>query len=177
MQIRLPAILAVVTVALGGFAVWSHQKADGLRDTPSARNVALTENARTSEVKGEVTDALNTVFSYSYADVAKTDKAARTVLTGRAVQQYDATFAPVRKSAPEQKLVLTTTVTDSAVKMLQADRARLLIFADQRSTRGSDGKSSYAGAMLAVDAVRRGGHWRISDIDTFSGNGGGTAGP
>jgi len=168
-EVRLPAVLAAATVLLGGFAVWSHQQADGLRDTPVARNVALTDNARTSQVKGEVTDVVNTVFSYNYADTSKTDGTARTRLTGKAVQQYDGMFAEVRRQGPGQKLVLTTTVTEGAVKMLQGDRARLLLFADQRSTRGSDGKSSYAGAMLAVDAVRRAGHWQIAGIDTLSG--------
>ncbi|GAA2583263.1 hypothetical protein GCM10010411_14900 [Actinomadura fulvescens] len=169
MLIRLPAVLGTVTVLLGGLAVWSHQQAGDLRDTPATRNVALTDNAGTSEVKGSVNDIVNTVFSYNHTDIAKTERAAKDLIVGKAVQQYDAMFGLVRKSAPEQKLVLTTTVTDSAVKMLQDDRARVLVFADQRSTRGTDGKSSYAGAMLAVDAVRQSGKWRISNIDTFTG--------
>ncbi|MFI0351202.1 hypothetical protein [Actinomadura sp. 9N407] len=165
---RWPAVLATVTVLLGGMTVWSHQQAESLRDAPAARNAALADAARTSEVKGGVTDIVNTVFSYDHADIAKTERAARTLLVGKAVQQYDAMFAPVRRQAPQERLVLTTTVTDGAVKMLQGDRARLLIFADQRSTRGSDGRTSYAAAMLAVDAVRRSGRWQISDIDTFT---------
>ncbi|MEU5884806.1 hypothetical protein [Spirillospora sp. NPDC047279] len=169
MLTRLSTVLGAVTVLLGGFTVWSHQQAGDLRATPATRNVALTDNARTSEVKGSVNDVVNTVFSYNHTDIGKTERAAKDLLVGKAVRQYDTMFALVRKSAPEQRLVLTTTVTDSAVKMLQGDRARLLIFADQRSTRGTDGKSSYAGAMLAVDAVRRSGRWKISNIDTFTG--------
>ncbi|GAA4054087.1 hypothetical protein [Actinomadura miaoliensis] len=166
--INLPVALGTATVLLVAFAVWSHREAAALRDTPSARNAALADNARTSEVKGQVTDVVNTVFSYNYADVGKTERAAHNLLVGRAVRQYDAMFATVRRQAPMQKLVLTTTVTDGAVRMLQGDRARLLLFADQRSTRGTDGTSSYAGAMLAVDAIRRDGRWRIAAIDTFS---------
>lgn len=165
---RLPAALSVATVLLGGLAVWSHQQAANLGDAPSARNAALSDNARTSEVKGAITDVVNTVFSYNYTDIGKTDRAAKMLLTGKAVQQYNAMFALVRRQAPAQKLVLTTTVTDSAVKTLQGDRARLLIFADQRNTRTRDGKSSYSAAMFAVDAVRQGGHWKIANLDTFT---------
>lgn len=165
--VRRPGVLGVVAVLLAGTGLWSHQQARDLEAEPAARNAALTDNARTSEVKGEITDVVNTIFSYNFTDIAKTEQAAKTLLTGRAVQQYDALFGEVRKEAPAQKLVLTTTVTDSAVQTLQGDRARLLLFADQRNTRTSDGKSSYAAAMLAVDAVRQGGHWKISNIDTF----------
>src|SRR3954468_21151280 len=100
---RLPALLGVATVLLGGLAVWSHQQAQRLEDTSAARNTALTDNARTSEVKGEITSAVNTVFSYNSLDVGKTQRAARTSLTGRAVQQYDALFGQVRAQAPGQK--------------------------------------------------------------------------
>ena len=78
----------------------------------------------------------------------------------------------VTVTAPEsagQKLVLTTTVTDSAVEMLDGDRARLLIFADQRNTRtGGKDATTYAAAMLAVDAARRDGIWKIADLDTLN---------
>jgi Mce-associated membrane protein len=166
---RLPVVLGVATVLLGGLAVWSHQQAQRLEGTATARNAALTDNARTSEVKGEITSAVNTVFSYNYLDIAKTQRAAQTSLTGKAILQYNAMLGLVREQAPGQKTVLTTTVTDSAVKTLHGDRARLLIFADQRNTRTAGGQTSYAAAMLAVDAVRQGGHWKISAIDTFTG--------
>ena len=164
----LPAALGVVTVILGGLAVWSATAAHELRADAAARNLALTDNARTSEVNGQITSAVNTLFSYSYADVAKSEQAARKLLTGKAVRQYEEMFRPVREQAPKDKPVLTTTVTDSGVVMLQGDRARVLIFADQRSTRTSDDQTSYAGAMLAVDVVREGGTWKIGNIDTLN---------
>ena len=120
-----------------------------------------------AEVKGQVTTAVNTVFSYNYADVAKTEKAAQELLTGKAVQQYNQLFALVRKQAPQQKQVLTTAVTDSAVKSLAGDRARLLVFADQRNTRTDTNKTSYSAAVFAVDALYADGKWKISAIDTL----------
>lgn len=162
-------MLGIVTVLLGGTAAWCADEADRVRTASGGGNVALTDVAATSDVKGVVTDAVDTIFSFDYADMARTRQAADHVLTGDAVRQYDAMVAEVRAQAPRQKLVLTTTVTDSAVEMLQDGRARLLLFADQRSTRTVAKDTTYAAAMLAVDAVRRGGDWKISAIDTLTG--------
>ncbi|MFC4911605.1 hypothetical protein [Actinomadura gamaensis] len=154
-------------MGFGTTAVWAENKADALTGNAAARNGALTDNARTSEVKGEVTTALNTVFSYNYADTAKTEQAAKKLLTGDAVRQYDSMFATVRQQAPQQKQILTTTVTDTAVKSLTSDKARLLIFADQRNTRTDKNQTSYSAAVFAVTATRADGIWKISTIDTF----------
>ncbi|MGI5207265.1 hypothetical protein ACQEU6_37525 [Spirillospora sp. CA-108201] len=166
-RIRLVILLGALTIALGGVAAWSNAQEGDLTGAASAQNDALSDNGRTAEVKGQVTTAVNTVFSYNYADVTKTEKAAQELLTGKAVQQYNQLFALVRKQAPQQKQVLTTAVTDSAVKSLTADRARLLVFADQRNTRTDTNKTSYSAAVFAVDALYADGKWKISAIDTL----------
>ena len=162
-------VLAVLTVLLGGFAALASAKASSLHDAADTGNTALTDNARTSEVKGAVAQDVNAVFSYDYADTAKTDAAARRLLTGNAVRQYAGMLAQVRAQAPKQKLVLTTTVTSTGVQTLTGDRARVLVYADQRntSTAAGSGGTTYAAAMFAVDAVRQGGTWKIASIDTF----------
>ncbi|MFJ5611827.1 hypothetical protein ACIQCJ_20845 [Streptomyces sp. NPDC093221] len=162
--------LALLTVLLGGLAAWSAGKASDLRDSVASGNTALTDTARTSEVKGTVAQAVNAVFSYNYADTARTDDAAKRVLTGKAVQQYAAMLAQVRAQAPAQKLVLTTTVTDTGVELLDGDRARVLVFADQSNTstaKSANAATTYAAAMFAVDAVHQDGTWKIASIDTF----------
>ncbi|MDX2921477.1 MULTISPECIES: hypothetical protein [Streptomyces] len=165
----LPAVLCALTVLLGAAAVWAFASASSLRDEPARQNAALTDIGRTSEVKGRISEAVGAVFSYDYASPARSDRAAGTYLTGRAVQQHKDMLADVREQAPEQKLVLTTTVTESGVEFLDGDRARLLIFADQSNTRtGKDEETTYAAAMFAVDAVRRGDTWLIAAIDTFT---------
>ncbi|MEU5820297.1 hypothetical protein [Streptomyces sp. NPDC047803] len=165
----LPVVLCVLTVLLGAFAAWAFTSAASLRDDPSRQNTALTDISRTSEVKGQITEAVGAVFSYDYASPAKAETAVTKYLTGKAVQQHADMLAEVRAQAPKQKLVLTTTVTDSGVEMLDGDRARLLIYADQRNTRtGKSEETTYAAAMFSVDAVRKGGTWRISSIDTFT---------
>ncbi|WP_217227100.1 hypothetical protein [Streptomyces anulatus] len=169
LRVGLPAVLCALTVLLGAFAVWAFASAGDLRDEPARQNTALTDIGRTSEVKGRISEAVGAVFSYDYASPARSDRAASTYLTGRAVQQHKDMLADVREQAPKQKLVLTTTVTESGVEFLDGDRARLLIFADQSNTRtGKDEETTYAAAMFAVDAVRRGDTWLIAAIDTFT---------
>lgn len=162
-------LLALLTVALGCFAAVASGKASALRDTAARRNSALTDTARTSEVKGGVAQDVAAVFSYDYADPARTDQAARRLLTGAATKQQASMIAGVKAQAQAQKLVLTTTVTDTGVQMIDGDRARVLVFADQSntSTATKGAGATYAAAMFAVDAVRQGGVWKLSSIDTF----------
>lgn len=180
------AALCVLTVLLGGFAGWAHAKAEALRDDPARRNTALTDLARTSELKGRTSKAVDRLFSYDHTDPGALEEAARDLLTGKAVDQHRALLADVRKRADAQKAVITTTVTESAVERIDGDRARVLVYADQssvgtagngaaaggadrtgesRETAGDEGV--YAGAMLAVDVVHRDGRWLVSGIDTF----------
>ncbi|MFC8873813.1 hypothetical protein [Streptomyces ardesiacus] len=179
-------VLCALTVLLGGFAGWAHAKAEGLRSEPARSNTALTDLARTSEIKGQVTKAVDRLFSYDHADPGALDKAAQELLTGKAVDQHRELLADVRERAEAQKAVITTTVTESAVERLDGDRARVLVYADQSSvatggkTSATDEKSKagageeaaqdegvYAAAMLAVDVVHRDGRWLVAALDTF----------
>ncbi|MFF3644512.1 hypothetical protein [Streptomyces sp. NPDC002564] len=165
--------LCLVTLLLGGFAGWAQSRADALNDAPAARNSALSDTARTSEIKGQAAKAVAVLFSYDHADAGTYDKTAKRWLTGRAVAQHRDLLGGIRTRADRQKAVITTTVTDSAVERIDGDRARVLVYADQSSVSTAGGKKaedngSYAGAMLAVDVERHGGRWLVSGIDTFS---------
>ncbi|MFJ3697050.1 hypothetical protein ACIPW9_23345 [Streptomyces sp. NPDC090052] len=168
--VRLPVVLAVLTVLLGGFAAYAGTRASALHDSAATSNGALSDVARTTEVKGQVTSAVNALFSYDYTNTAKADRAAATLLTGKAVKQHKDMLAAVRAQAAKQKLVLTTTVTESGVELIDGDRARVLLYADQSNTdtAAKKDRTTYAAAMFAVDAVRGGGKWRIANIDTFT---------
>ena len=165
-------LLCALTVLLGGFAGWAHARAEGLRSEPARSNTALTDLARTSEIKGQVTKAVDRLFSYDHTDPGALDKAAKDLLTGKAVDQHRELLADVRERADAQKAVITTTVTDSAVERIDGDRARVLVYADQSSVATGGEKTAqdegvYAAAMLAVDVVHRDGRWLVSALDTF----------
>lgn len=163
--LRVPIALGVAAVLLGGFAVWAGLEWGSLEGTARA-NTALTDNAATSEVVGQVTSAVNTTFSYNYTNVGKTEKAAQSLLTGAALCQYNALFKTIQQQAPAQKLVLTTTVTNSGVQVLQGGTARVLLVLDQRDTRVATNQPVGSQAVLTVNAVQQGGKWKISNIDT-----------
>ncbi|NEC95885.1 hypothetical protein G3I57_11250 [Streptomyces albidoflavus] len=168
-------MLCLLTLLLGGFAGWAHARAASLTGDPARQNTALTDLARTSEIKGQTGRAVAALFSYDHADPDAFDRAARTLLTGKAVDQHAALLGEVAERADEQKAVITTTVTDSAVERIDGDRARVLVYADQSSvsTAGDKKKDEaqdegvYAGAMFAVDVVLRDGRWLVSSLDTF----------
>jgi Mce-associated membrane protein len=167
-RLLLPACLAGVAVVLGGLAVWFAVEAGNTGSGVNEQNIALLDTAATTKVNKQIDAAVNTVFSYNYADTAKTKAAAQSLLTGKAIAEYNSLFKLVAQDAPSEKLVLTTTVTNSGVSMLTGNRAQVLIFANQQDTGGSTRSTTDAGAMFSVDAVYQGGGWKIDGIDTFS---------
>jgi Mce-associated membrane protein len=167
-SLRAPALLGLATIVLGGFGTWATVTAHSLRAAAAGQNLALTDAAATSAVRHQIDTAVNTIFSYRYTDTAATRRSAQRLLTGPAIRQYNQLFSLVEREAPTQRLVVTTTVTTSGVEFLTATRARVLVFANQQDSRAGTGQTSYAGAMFAVSAVRSGGTWKISSIDTFT---------
>lgn len=155
--------LGVLTVVFALLAFWFQTNVHALRDQGPASNEAMVDRGTTSEVNGEVSDAIATLFSYDYADTRKTEDAAQELLVGRAVQEYDQLFATVKKQAPKQKLVVTTTVKDSGVTYLQGDRARVLLFVDQNASRNGQ-KGKVIPAQISVGVEKRGGQWKINQI-------------
>ena len=162
------AILCVATIAVGSFGIWATVAAHNLRTAAAGANAALVDVSTTQSAERAVSNAVNTVFSYSYADAGQTRVKAQGLLTGPAIRQYDQLFALVEKDAPKEKLVVTTRVTSIGVELLTPGRARLLVFANQQDTMTGTGKSGYGGAMFAVTAVSSGGKWKIENIDTFT---------
>jgi Mce-associated membrane protein len=161
---RVAVALGVLAALLVGTGAWALVAANDLRSAGAADNAALVDTGRTAEVSAAVTSALNQVFSYSYDKTEVTERAAKAVLRGEALDTYDRLFAEVRDKAPGQKLVLSTRVVYSAVQSLEGDRARLLVFLDQSATRVDTNTTNAAAAQLSVTAKRQGGHWVITDM-------------
>jgi Mce-associated membrane protein len=161
-------ILGAVTVLLGGFGIWATMHASSLRTQAAQENTAVIDPAATSAVRDQIDSAVQTIFSYNYANTGATRQAAQRLLTGPAIQQYDSLFALVQRDAPAEKLVVTTTVTNSGVELLNGDQARVLIFVNQQDTRSGTSQTTYGGAMLAVTAIHQASRWKIENIDTFT---------
>lgn len=149
--------VAALLLAAGA---WMLAGAYRLTSAPSADNRALTDTERTSQVSGEVSDALAKVFSYTPDRLSTTEQDARQLLDGRAARQYEELFGQLRQQVRKQELTLTTQVVEAGVTRLSQDRAQLLVFLDQTSRRAGK-KPATAAAQLSVTAERQDGDWRI----------------
>jgi Mce-associated membrane protein len=159
---RARLVFVAVAVVMAGLAVWCTLEA---RSTNAvvAHNTALADASGTAEAGKQISAALGTVFSYRYDEPAKSGQAAKELLTGPALAQYDKLFGQVRKLAVDQRLVVTSTAVAAGVKLLDGDRAALLVFLDQTGTRG-DGRQSTGAAQLSVTAERVAGKWRVTGM-------------
>jgi len=158
----LPVALVLVGLLLGGLGTFFLVKSRSV-----SYDAALVDSATTSAVNGQIREAVEKSFSYNFADVESTEKAAKELLTGKALCQYNAVFGPVKEVAPQQKLVVTVRVVSSAVSSLKDGRATVLVFADQVTTRTTDNQSGGGTAMLRVSAIDDGGRWKIDNMEMF----------
>jgi Mce-associated membrane protein len=159
-----PVALVLLTAVFAGLAVWFGSQAEQLRSGGAAQNRALVDSATTSEVVGQVTTAVQTVFSYDFNNMDKTATAAKDMLVGNATKQYQQLYDQVRVQAPQQKLVVTMTVKSVGVKLLQGDKADVLVFADQTVLHTDTNQSQVGAAQFTVTVQRANGHWRLADF-------------
>ncbi|WP_157619940.1 hypothetical protein [Saccharothrix sp. NRRL B-16348] len=162
----LPIALVVLAALLVGLGVWFQNRADGV-----SYNRALVDSAGTTEVVGQTREAIEKAFSYNFADVSATEKAANELLIGKAQCQYNAVFGPVRTLAPEQKLVVTVKAVSSGVTSLDGDHATVLLFLNQITTRTTDNQSGGGTATMRVSAQRVDGRWKVDNMEMFGQSG------
>ncbi|MEU8957787.1 hypothetical protein AB0C93_26170 [Streptomyces sp. NPDC048518] len=155
------ACAAILVVAGSGFLYGAHQ----LRSTSSAENHALTDAEATTRVAGDVGNALARVFSYTPNGLDTTERAARSVLAGRAQRQYTELMGRIREDLAARHITLSTQAVRTGVIELDEDSARLLVFLDQISHRGK-ARTTSAAAQLTVTARWEDDRWRIVDIRT-----------
>lgn len=162
---RVPAaVLVAVTILAAAVAVWSTVEARETRTGGAAANAALADSATTQAVTTTVRRAVESVFSYDYSNTDRTREAAREVLVGRAVQQYEDLYSQVEQQAQARRLVLTTAVRSIGVTELRGDRAVVLVFVDQQIVQTGDGAHTSGASQLSVTVVQSSGSWLIEDI-------------
>jgi Mce-associated membrane protein len=162
----LAGVLVVVGLLLAGLAVFFRVNENGI--TESTSNTALLDVARTAQVKDQVSAAAESLFSYDFNNIAKTQNAAKDLLQGADVtKKYNALMGDVQRLAPAQKMVVTCKVTRSGVISLNGDLARVMLFIDQTSTRTDTKQTTAGSAQLHVNAQFADGKWKITDMDTY----------
>ena len=158
--------LVLVGLLLAGAAVFFKFKADDISSATS--NTALLDVAKTAQVKDQMSKAAETLFSYDFNNIAKTENAAKDLLVGDGVKaKYDKLMGEVKRLAPAQKMVVTSRVSRSGVIMLNGDLAKVMVFIDQTSTRTDTKQTAAGSAQLHLNAQLQGGTWKITDMDTY----------
>lgn len=167
-RVRSIGITRLLAVALGiallVLAATLGWQARSLRQDPALANRAMLDDSIGQDVVTVVSRGLTQVLSYDWSQPDATRDAADRVLSGQARTEYDTLFASLQDRAPGQKLTLTAEVQVAGVQRLTDDRATLLVFIDQSSTRAKDKQSSVSAAQLSITARRSGATWVITGL-------------
>ncbi|WP_142106639.1 hypothetical protein [Pseudonocardia cypriaca] len=164
---RAVPLLSAAVVLLATVAVVAGMQDARLRGTAAAENTALVDVGTTADVASQLSDAIETVYSFDFARLDENEKAARDVITPEFAAEFDRLFGEVRARAPQQQAVVSATVTRTAVKEITGDRAVLIAFVDQQATRAAPDAQSQqlaAAGRLAVTGQRVDGHWKIAAV-------------
>lgn len=162
----LVGLIGVLVLALG-LAAWFRSEANQLLGSAARSNGALLDVGATAQLTGQVRDAVERVFSYDFARLDDNERAATAVITGTFARDYRQQFARVRELAPGQQAVVVATVPALAVKVLDGDRAIVVVFIDQQADRSGQAQPLAAAGRLSVTAHRVDGAWRIADVKPF----------
>ncbi|MFC3449892.1 hypothetical protein [Amycolatopsis speibonae] len=166
-KLILAGALVVVGLLLAATAVLFHLKASEV--SSSTDNTALLDVAKTAQVKDQVAKATEALFSYDFKNIAKTETAAGDLLVNDDVRaKYNLLMGEVKRLAPQQKMVVTCKVTRSAVIRLEGDRADVMVFVDQSSTRADTNKTTAGSAQLHLNAELQGDKWKITAMNTYA---------
>lgn len=157
------ACLAAAAVLLAAAAVWFALEANRLREGAPEENAAVVDAERTAEVRKQISSAVESLFSYNYASLERTRRAAERVLLDEPMRDYSAKLSAASKEVKQRKLVRTTSVRAIGVRELRGDTARVLIFLDQQ-TLAADDKRSSSTRYLEVVARKVGGSWKIAKM-------------
>ncbi|WP_431925177.1 hypothetical protein [Amycolatopsis tucumanensis] len=156
-----------LALVLAGFAVWF--KIEGNRVDAMTSNTALLDTARTADVSKAASNAVESLFSYDFNNIGKTQDAAKDLLLNDEVKAtYNRIFGEVERLAPQQKIVVTVKATRSAVIMLDGDRAKVMVFVDQTSTRTDQNQTASGSAQLWLNMQYVDGKWKVSALDTYA---------
>jgi Mce-associated membrane protein len=164
----LPMVFVVVALLLGGLAWFFASKAADAR--VGSGNAALVDVNGSKDVVGAAQQAVTSVLSYKYDDMAKAKERAQVYLSGEAVDQYAKSMDALAGQIQQQKLQVTVNPVSVGVVRLQGDDARVLVFADQIGVRGDQQNQPSGGpTQFAMDMHRADGKWKIVKLDFFDG--------
>ena len=127
----------------------------------------MVSRAAKDEVLAVAEEAATRVYSYSWKSLTDDKAAARALLTGDMLDQYDRTMAGVAASSRQDRTVVTAEVTGSGLVTGTASYARVLVFVNQRTDGDDLDEPTLDLDRVLVTLVRARGDWRVSELDAL----------
>jgi Mce-associated membrane protein len=157
------ALLLVALLGAGGaYWAWTQQRAAA--SAHAVRNLAFVDPAATRAVAAQVSEAVEVIYSYDWAQLDQSETRALSFITGDYAGQYRQSFNTVRQQAPKLKAKLTSTVVQAGVQTLTPSQATLLLLVNQEGQRGDNPNPLRAGIQLSVTAVKVDGRWKLFGV-------------
>ncbi|GAB2639331.1 mammalian cell entry protein [Prescottella soli] len=155
---RLVAVLGGVAVVAAAFAVVA-----AFRPGAQASNTAYVDIAATSEVTDATRTALTTLYAYAPDSIDQYPDRARGVLTENMRAEFDKTVDPTVSAVKQSGTSTTVELSDVGVKVLDRDRAELIVNMTVSAEANGVAQDSASGPLIVrmekVDDV-----WLLSDI-------------
>ena len=171
-QRRVAAALALAVVVAALAVAWLvRERRDAQRpveaNTAEAARAAVGSAALKAEVRAAAEDAATKVFSYSHTSLTADKAAARELLTGEMLEQYDDAMAGVVGTSRTNRTVVSVTVLGSALISVRGDDAKVLVFVNQR-TRGTNLEKPLLDLDRVVVTLTGGsGEWKVTELDAL----------
>ncbi|WP_235870736.1 mammalian cell entry protein [Rhodococcus xishaensis] len=155
---RRVAVLGAATVvmaAIAAVAMW--------RPGTQVSNTAYVDIAATSEVAEATRSALNTLYAYAPDNIDQYPDRARSVLTEGMRAEFDMTVDPTVSAVKQSGTSTAVQLTDVGVKVLDGDRAELIVNMIVSAEANGVAQDSASGPLI-VQMEKVGGVWLLSDI-------------
>ncbi|MDH6286791.1 hypothetical protein [Rhodococcus opacus] len=160
---KLVGILGAVAVVLGVFAVVA-----AFKPGADITNTAWVDEGGTAEVTKAGTEAIETLYTYSYESIDQDFEKARGYLNDAKRDEFDSTAGTTKEAAIQTKTATQASVTDIGVTMLDGDRAELLAHMNVSATGDAVAQGS-AATPLSIKMEKIDGKWVLSDISDSEG--------
>ncbi|MBV6760942.1 hypothetical protein [Rhodococcus opacus] len=160
---KLVGILGAVAVVLGVFAVVA-----AFKPGADITNTAWVDSGATAEVTKAGTEAIETLYTYSYETIDQDFDKARGYLNDAKREEFDSTADTTKQAAIQTKTATEASVTDIGVTVLDGDRAELLAHMNVSATGDAVAQGS-AATPLSIKMEKIDGKWVLSDISDSEG--------
>jgi hypothetical protein len=162
--------LLVLVLAAATVLVWLVQTGErpvtGVTTAESDQAVVASAAVK-DDVLEVAAEAAARVYSYGWETLADDKAAARELLTGDMLTQYDRTMAGVATSSRRDRTEVAAEVAGTSLVTTTTSYARVLVFVNQRTTGDDLDEPTLDLDRVLVTLVRTGGDWKVSELDAL----------